>query len=331
MIADVARQQFSRHFRAMGTDVSLWLWNSNEQRANNAFDAAQRFFVETERKLSRFLPGSELSQLNRSAGRPFAASRVLFDLVGQALEWRQRTQGIFDPSVLNAMLASGYDRPFDVMRATAGADGVIALAPVGLANGHAHRGSADDIVLGPQRQITLPVGLGLDLGGIAKGWTIQQAAHRLGMWGPCLVDAGGDIACVGTPPDGAWVVSIADPLAAARDIAVLALKNECVATSSRTYRKWLADGRPAHHLIDPRTGEPAVTNIVSATVVAPALPDAEIYAKTALILGEREGQAYLATISGISSILVTEDGRYLRSGSIEEKSNVPFNPFPERA
>ena len=324
-------RQFSRRFRAMGTDVSLWLWNSNEQRANNAFDAAQRFFVETERKLSRFLPGSELSQLNRTAGRPFSASRVLFDLVGQALEWRQRTQGIFDPSVLNAMLASGYDRPFDVMRATAGADGVIALAPVEPANGHAHRGSADDIVLGPERQITLPVGLGLDLGGIAKGWTIQQAAHRLGMWGPCLVDAGGDIAAVGAPLDGAWMVTVADPRAPDRDMAVLALHNECVATSTRTYRRWLLDGRPAHHLIDPRTGEPAITNIVSATVVAPVLPDAEIHAKTALILGEVDGLAYLATLPDSAAILVTEDGRQVHSGNLQDKSNVPFNPFPDRA
>ncbi len=324
-------RQFSRRFRAMGTDVSLWLWNSNEQRANNAFDAVQRFFVETERKLSRFLPGSELSQLNRAAGHPFTASRLLFDLVSQALDWRRRTDGIFDPSVLGALIASGYDRPFDTLRATAGADGMIAVTTSAAVGDHARRGDAGDIVLGPDRQITLPAGLGLDLGGIAKGWTIQQAAHRLGMWGPCLVDAGGDIAAVGAPPDGAWMVTVADPLAPDRDLAVLALHSECVATSTRTYRRWLLDGRPAHHLIDPRTGEPAITNIVSATVVAPALPDAEIYAKTALILGEADGLAYLATLPDSAAILVTEDGRQVHSGNLQDKSNVPFNPFPERA
>lgn len=323
-------RQFSRRFRAMGTDVTLLLWNDNAQRARSAFDTAEHLFVTMERRLSRFLPGSELSQLNRAAGHPFAASRVLFDLVSQALDWRQRTSGIFDPSVLNAMLASGYDRPFDVMRATAGVDGVIAVAAAA-DSGHARRGSADDIIFGLDRQITLPAGLGLDLGGIAKGWTIQQAAHRLGMWGPCLVDAGGDIACVGAPPDGAWIVTVGDPLTPGRDIALLSLRNECVATSTRTYRRWLLDGKPAHHLIDPRTGEPAITNIVSATVVAPALPDAEIYAKTALILGEGAGPAYLATLPNISAILVTEDGRQLHSGLLEEMSNVPFNPFPERA
>ena len=330
MKQDGSRRQFERHFRSMGTDVSLWLWNNNEQRANNAFDTAQRFFLEMERKLSRFLPGSELSQLNRAAGRPFAASRVLFDLVSQALDWRRRTDGIFDPSVLGALLASGYDRSFDTLRAAAGADDVIALTTAAPGR-HARRGDAGDIVLGPERLITLPAGLGLDLGGIAKGWTIQQAAHRLGMWGPCLVDAGGDIACVDAPPDGAWLVTVADPLAPGRDMAVLALHDECVATSTRTYRRWLLDGRPAHHLIDPRTGEPAVTNIVSATIVAPALPDAEIHAKTALILGEVDGLAYLATLPDSAAILVTEDGRRVRSGNFQDKSNVPFDPFRAHA
>ena len=124
-------------------------------------------------------------------------------------------------------------------------------------------------VLGPGRLILLPEGVGIDLGGIAKGWTIQQAAHRLGMWGPCLVDAGGDIACVGTPPGEPWVVTVADPrrrTSADEDIAVLSLSNAAIATSSRVYRSWRHAGRPAHHLIDPRTGAPAATNILSVTV-----------------------------------------------------------------
>ena len=90
-------------------------------------------------------------------------------------------------------------------------------------------------------------------------------------------------------------------------------------------------GKPAHHLIDPRTGAPALTNVLSVTVVAPRLPDAEIHAKTALILGEVQGLAYLADLPDVSSLLVIEDGRLLMSGAFEERAYVPsISNFAER-
>ncbi len=318
-------RRFNHHFRAMGTDVGLWLWNDNEQRAWGALLAAERFFAQTEARLSRFRPDSELSRLNRAGGQPFMASRMLFELVTEALGWREKTGGIFDPCVLNALIAYGYDRSFDSLQADA-------TDPIGDqgAGEHDRRPTADDIRLGPDRQIWLREGVGLDLGGIAKGWTVQMAAHRLGMWGACLVDAGGDIACVGAPPSEPWVVSVADPVKSDEDIAVLSLTNEALATSSRVYRQWQHHGRTAHHLIDPRTGAPAVTNLMGVTVLAPRLPDAEIHAKTALILGEQQGLAYLDTCPSCSAILVTEDGRQLLSGSFEEKAYVSSGTFADR-
>ncbi len=330
--AEVA--EFSHHFRAMGTEVAMWVWNDNEQRARGALLAAERFFAQTEARLSRFRPDSELSRLNRAAGRPFVASRLLYALVESALVWRRRTGGIFDPTILNALLAAGYDRPFAAIQAEQAAEHSAAAAGGGAGDEFATQAAAqvtaEAIQLGPQQQIILPSGLRLDLGGIAKGWAVQQAAQRLGMWGACLVDAGGDIAAVGAPPAQSWVVSVADPQLPEQEIAVLGLRNEAVATSSRAHRQWRHAGRPAHHLIDPSTGAPAETTILSATVVAPRLPDAEIYAKTALILGETAGLAYLHQIPGISAILVTEDGRHLMSGEFEKKAYVSSSNFTER-
>jgi thiamine biosynthesis lipoprotein len=169
----------------------------------------------------------------------------------------------------------------------------------------------------------LPTGVGLDLGGIAKGWTVQQTAHRLGRLGPALVDAGGDIACVGAPPTGsAWLVGMADPHRPEADLGALALTDEAVATSSLTGRRWQYHGQTAHHLIDPRTGAPAHTDLASVTVVAPRLPDAEIHAKVALILGRVEGWAYLNKQPNVSALLVTATGDQLSCGSLEEKAYV---------
>ncbi len=317
-------RQFSRRFRAMGTDVDVWLWNGHEGRARNALDLVQRFFTRTEARLSRFRADSELARLNRAAGTSFNASPLLFELVDLALTWRGQTGGIFDPAVLPALMAYGYDRSFTQLVV----DGPLAPATVAQLSAPV---DSTGIVLGPGRSIYLPPGVALDLGGIAKGWTAQQAVYRLGMWGPSMVDAGGDIACTGAPAGEPWVVTVADPHNDRQDLAILDLRDAAIATSSRVRRQWIHAGKPAHHLIDPRCGAPALTNVLSATVIAPRLPDAEIHAKTALILGEEQGAAYLTVLPNVSACLVLDDGRRLMCGKFEERAYVPSsNNFAAR-
>ena len=313
--------EFTRQFRAMGTDVGLWLWHADEALASQALTQAEQFFVRTEAHLSRFKADSELSRLNRAAGRPYQVSPLLFDLVELAMVWRDRTSGIFDPTVLRALIAHGYDRSFEQV---ARRDGQAGPAPVS-------RPAGGRVRLNPaERRVWLPTGVGLDLGGIAKGWTVQQAVHRLGRLGPALVDAGGDIACVGVPPTGSrWLVGIADPHRPEADLAALTLADEAVATSSLT-RRWQIHGQPAHHLIDPRTGAPAVTDLASVTVIAPRLPDAEIYAKVALILGSVEGLAYLDKQPGVAALLVTATGDQLSCGPLEDKAYVYSPAFAKK-
>ena len=300
----------------MGTDVGLWLWHTDEQAAQTALAWAEQFFAQVEAQLSRFLPTSELSQLNRAAGRPFYASALLFKLTRSALAWRNKTDGIFDPTILNALTAQGYDRSFEQINGQTRHS----VTPAEYRPGRIKLSRS-------RRNITLEQGAGLDLGGIAKGWTVQQAARQLGQHGPALVDAGGDIACTAPPPDQPfWAVNIADPHHPAQDVASLFLANQTVATSTQTGRRWLRNGRPVHHLIDPRTGQPAQSNLAGVTVIAPRLPDAEIHAKTALILGEPKGRAYLARHPHLAGLLVTIDHRYLTFGNIEEKIYVHPHP-----
>ena len=316
-------QEFTHHFRAMGTEVGLWLWHTNPQVARPALAAAEQFFRQTEARLSRFQPESELSQLNRTAGQPFKASTLLFELVEAALYWRHRSGGIFDPTVLKALIAYGYDRSFEMI-AKSTQPGVF---PVPGISSNPVQVKLDRA----QHSITLPLGVGLDLGGIAKGWTVQQAGQRLGQLGPALVDAGGDIVCVGMPPTGsAWSVGLSDPHQPETDLATLMLKDEAVATSSLARRRWQHQGATAHHLIDPRTGAPAETDLVSVTVIAPGLPEAEIYAKVALILGQQPGLAYLAAQPNLSALLVTGDGRQLTYGNLEDKAYVYSDDFTHR-
>jgi thiamine biosynthesis lipoprotein len=316
-------QQFTHHFRAMGTDVGLWLWHQDEQEARRAFGQTEQFFAQSEARLSRFLPDSELSRLNQSAGRPFSASPLLFDLVEAALTWRERTGGIFDPTVLRTLIAHGYDRSFEYIAGQGDEPDGPPLAGIP---------SRGQVRLNRSRHsISMPSGVGLDLGGIAKGWAVQQAARRLGRLGAALVDAGGDITCSGTPPDGSsWLVGVADPRNPEADLASVRLSDEAVATSSLAHRRWQHHGQTAHHLIDPRIGAPAVTDLLSVTVIGSRLPDVEVHAKVALILGSQQGWTYLEQQPNLSALLVTTQGHQILYGSFEDKAYVFSDHFAEQ-
>jgi thiamine biosynthesis lipoprotein len=159
------------------------------------------------------------------------------------------------------------------------------------------------------RSVALPAAVRLDLGGIAKGWAADQAVRRLAAHGPALVDAGGDIAVSGPRAGGLrWPVAVASPFAPERHLAVLWLAGGGVATSGKDLRRWRRDGEWRHHIIDPRTGRPAVTDVLTATVIANSARAAEAAAKTAFILGRRKGMAWIEARSALAAVLVTDDG-----------------------
>ena len=159
----------------------------------------------------------------------------------------------------------------------------------------------------------------LDFGGVAKGWAADQAAARLAEYAPALVDAGGDIAISGPMVSGdPWPVAVTDPMEPERDLTLLMLRNESVATSGRDYRRWARNGEMQHHIIDPRIGRPAETDVLSVTVVAQTASAAEVAAKVALILGSGPGLTWIEAHEQFAAMLVLEDGRILRSSQIAD-------------
>ncbi|MGB8645406.1 MAG: FAD:protein FMN transferase [Anaerolineae bacterium] len=293
-------------FRAMGCQM-LAVVDSDDPAAAAAVRQVSEWFEEWEQALSRFRAESELNRLNRSAGRPFQASEVLWQVVQAALTAAQVSGGIVTPAVLDALETAGYDKSFELIQDPHTAHG--APRPVG-----DWRAIQMDKT---HRRIKLPEGMRIDLGGIAKGWAADQAVKRLSKFGPALVDAGGDVAVSGPMANGeGWPIGVADPANPESNLATLQLQSGAVATSGRDYRRWQANGQAQHHLIDPRTGAPADTDVLTATVIAPSAVEAEMAAKLTLIRGSLPGKRWLDEHPRTAGLLYLDTGETIASNRL---------------
>ncbi|TAK73757.1 MAG: FAD:protein FMN transferase [Dehalococcoidia bacterium] len=267
-----------REFRAMGTE-----WWLRADRASMALmDRAQGLVEMIESRLSRFRPASALSRLNRDR---CVEDEMLSAVLLAAEDVRVRTSGAFDARVGSAVVAAGYDRSFEDLGATDAAPSDPRRPEV--------------VVAGASVRL---VGEGaLDLGGIAKGWTVDRVADLLSASGPCLVDGGGDIAVRGRPRDASeWAIGIGDEQ-------TVGLEHGAVATSSTLHRCWRAGNGVAHHIIDPETGRPAA-GLTNTVVIARAAYLADALA-TALIADMQRALPALRE-AGAEALVQHSDGRW---------------------
>ncbi len=300
---------YEHRFFAMNTDVAAWIW-STPPHAETQLRAVETLFAEIEASLSRFRPQSELQRLNAAAGQgSVSVSATLWAVLVEAQRHFNASHGVFDPTILADLVHAGYDRSFE--------QGLDQPTPVMLAHHNVKASSLDRrLVLNAQaRSVRLAAGVGLDLGGIAKGWTVDQAAERLGQWGPALVDAGGDIRVTAALAGEAWPIAVQDPFEPAQDLCVLRIAEGAVATSSIGKRHWRRSNQLQHHLIDPRRRRPAQSDLHTVTVLAPTAVEAEVAAKVALILGSHSGAAYLEA-QGLTGLLFHRNGHQQQVGAL---------------
>lgn len=291
-------------FRAMGCHMTAVL---DADKHPASLEAVPAWFEAWEQTFSRFRADSELSRLNERAGQWVRVSTSLWEVTHLALIAARWTDGLFSPTILNALEAAGYDRTFDEI--TAAAQPVVAQ-PDGQWRSIQRQSLKRSIYLPPQAR--------LDLSGIVKGWAADRAAKKLGVSGPALIDAGGDIAVSGPRADGSpWSIGIVNPFQADQPFETLKIAQGGVATSGRDYRRWLRAGKWQHHLIDPHTGLPAQTDVLSVTVIAPTTFEAEVAAKVIAISGSEQGLAWLEEQPGYAAVIVQEDGQAVYSAHMD--------------
>ncbi len=316
-----ATEPIRRTFDAMGTHVQLIAApGSSEALVQRAAVTVAHIFETQEARFSRFRPLSELSLVNAKAGHWTPISRPFAELTRRALEAAEVTDGLFDPTVLRALKAAGYDRTYSEVlertRSEIPEDEEIAQirdeARALLIKGAVACGAWRDIELDDDR-IRLPEGAELDFGGIAKGWTVDQAAEAVAHLPWAIVDAGGDLRIVGqTQPDG-LDIAVEDPEARGVEALRLRLTAGALATTSVTVRSW---GPGAHHVIDPRTSLPAMTAVIQATVWAETCTEAEIWSKAALLTGT-------PILERLPASLVLESGEIITNFNESEATERP--------
>jgi thiamine biosynthesis lipoprotein len=212
---------------------------------------------------------SELSRLNRAVGRWVEVSPELEALLRASIHAYEMSAGLVNVAVLPSMLAIGYTRP---LSDGAGVAVLERMRPVP---------ALADVLAVRDAQARLEPGCGIDLGGIAKGWMADRLSEQLGP--NALTNLGGDLSARGSGPAGeGWAVGLGG--------VTLMLRDQGAATSSTRQRRW----GELHHLIDPRTGLPAQTGVEEVSVVARSGFEAEVIAKTALLVGAEAAPTYCA-------------------------------------
>ena len=247
-------------------------------------DRIRRLFEARDRRFSRFRLDSELTWVNGRAGRPTQVSPEFSRMLDLALEMAAVTEGLVDPTVGGAVRAAGYDRDFALIGDDSRPAAVAAVP-----------GWRTVRRWGPI--VHLPLGCELDLNGVVKSRTVDEAADLLGA--PGFVAAGGDIAVRGA-------IDVALPGGGA--VRVLA---GGVATSGSGARRWRRAGAWHHHLIDPATAASAESPWEQVTVAGAACVDADVAAKAAFLAGER-GPAWLDD-RALPGRFVSADGAVLET------------------
>jgi thiamine biosynthesis lipoprotein len=293
----------SRRARLMGGTVGVHVSTGPTGSSPRPVEAVLTRVAAWASRLTRFDSQSELSRLNADPRTEVPIGPTLAAVLDWARAAEGRTGGIVDVGLLDARLAA--ENPVQPDR-SAEATPAGSLASRSWSLDRRPRGAL----------VRRPIGLRFDLDGVGKGWLADRALARLGEFRSAVVDADGDVA-IRLGAGATWAFGVADPRSEDHDLAVLVLAPRDdgsgrhdgwfgLATSGTSVHRWVHDDRTSHHLIDPRTGRPATTDVVQATVLARTAREAEVLAKAAVILGSLAGYALLSRLGVDGALLLTE-------------------------
>ncbi len=282
----------------MNTTISVMLHGSLQ--ANSLQQLVSSHFEHVEKMASRFLPESELSQLNKTPpGDALPVSAPFFSLLQKAWAMAAKTDFLFQPFVGTALKQWGYDRSFELLDTDAAPRAIPAATDVAKTSASVFPGVAPDdpqALLFAQERLTVckRCALELDLGGIGKGWAVDslyKRVHAAADTHEGIIDAGGDLFVWSNRHP--WTVGIQHPRQEEKELFQLCVQQAGIATSNTLRRRWYHNGIACHHILDGRTFTPSESDVLQATVLAPSTTEAEVAAKVICMLPSEDAGIWI--------------------------------------
>lgn len=320
-LSGCASRPAEKEIFAMDTVMRLTAYGKNGQ---SAVDAAVREIQRLEKAMDRTDPGSEISRINQGAGKPVSVSGETGWLLRRAQEFSAATGGALDVTIAPVMDAWGFTTDEKHVPSQETLDSLLPLVDSGRMTIEDRDGGA---------VVTLGAGQAVDLGGIAKGYASERVEAVFWEHGveSALAYLGGNVYAHGGKPDGsAWRVAVQDPGDTESYVGVLSLRDAYAITSGGYQRYFEQDGKIYHHILDPSTGCPADSGLLSVTVVAPAdgpIPSteygenggamADAFSTALFVMGEDRALEFWRQGGwNFDLVLVTNDGRVLVTSGI---------------
>jgi FAD:protein FMN transferase len=263
----------------LGSDAVITLICESQAEAENIFHELWALIEEFEKRFSRFLKTSELSHINMSAGMKTICSTEMTNILKESIFWGNKTKGVFNPFILPLLVEAGYDSSWVDHQSAPHLPRALRMPVI------SELEIGDDWVM-------IPEDGALDLGGIGKGYLLDQlASHLKGKVENYWLSFGGDVLASGTDIDNVpWKIGIAsaeDDSQAIASVELPVTEEWAVATSGINRRKGTHKGKDWHHLIQPATGQPAETDIATATLVSRSAIECDVLASCTVILGSK--------------------------------------------
>lgn len=312
--AQPAEEGASRTLFAMDAPMSLQIYGDREQEA---LEAAVAEIQNLDALLDRNEPDSDLSRLNAAAGSgtPVALDGETLDVLEEALRCSADSGGAFDCTIAPLMDAWGFGGDGEHYRVPEESELSSLLSLVDSSSLRVDRdaGTAE----------LARSGMEVDLGGIAKGYAADRLTALMAEYGvtSALLDLGSStMAAVGERPGGgAWRIALRDPADAEQRLGVLSLQDASLSTSGSYERYFTQDGVTYHHILDPDTGYPAQTGLLSVTVVGENAALADAWSTALFVLGEDKALELWKSRDDFDCILCCSDGRVLVTEGLEDR------------
>ena len=285
---------------AMTTPVNLELWADDRSQAEALWRQVFAQFTQVDEVMSRYREDSELSRVNRdAAGEPVPVSEPLFAVLRKARDISELSDGAFDISFASV----GY--LYDFREGRQPDDEAV---KEGLA-----RIDFRDILLDEEARTVAfrKPGLMLDLGGIAKGYAVDQGMQVLIRAGiqHARLSAGGDMRLLGDRRGRPWMVGVRDPRHKDKQAVVMPLSNTAISTSGDYERFFIDDeGQRVHHILSPSTGRP-VGEVQSVTIIGDEAMTTDALSTAVFVLGAKDGLALINELDNIDGVIIDENRR----------------------